>query len=158
VDGPGFKLRRTAGGNGTMPDGDDVVSGKTYGPYVDSKFSAIGFALRDGNQNTILYYTATGRKPNLTVVAGAPADGPYVGTNGNAFYNASQNSDQVLPVEDMRKLLGDENANGAIQGTETAAHTGPFLLWAAGNDGVYGLSNEKSDDITNFTLPQRYVK
>ena len=153
VDGPGFKLRRVDNGNGVVPDAEDTVSGKTYGPYVDTKFPAIGFALRDGNDNAILYYPATGRKPDL-------ATGPYVGTDGTAFYNANHNSNQVLPLESMRRLLGDKNFDGAIGTGETAAHTGPYLLWSAGSDGVYGFigTATKSDDVTNFNPPGEFVK
>lgn len=162
VDGPGFKLRRTdptTSGDGVVPSNDDLVTGKTYGPYIDIKFPSVGFALRDASDNTILYYVATGRKPDLGTALAAPAaNGPYVGTTGSAFYDASQNSFDVLPLEAMRMLLGDKNANGAIDAGETAAHTGPYLLWTAGDDGIYGFTSNRSDDVTNFTPPPEFVK
>ena len=37
-------------------------------------------------------------------------------------------------------LLGDTSCNGQIDAGETAAYSGPFILWAAGPDGFWGWS------------------
>ena len=52
----------------------------------------------------------------------------------------------------------DTNQNGQIDATgsppETAAYTGPYILWSAGADGILGISPDgKSDNITNFVIP-----
>jgi type II secretory pathway pseudopilin PulG len=70
----------------------------------------------------------------------------------------------TTPLTVMRALMGDttgagNQGDGIIDTTagETAATTGPYILWAAGEDGYFGLDGDgKSDDVTNFTFPAQF--
>jgi hypothetical protein len=42
----------------------------------------------------------------------------------------------------MSYRLGDLNYNGVIDATETPVTTGPYLLWSAGPDGVFGNDDD----------------
>ena len=165
ADGPGFRTRG--------------MSGKVWGPYLPPEKFKLGnpsrgpaadeptgyVTLFDKQNRPILYYRAQG-KPNIHLPRG------YVGTNppDKAMFNTYDNMDNsnrgAMRFEQLAMMLGDINTNGAIDAGETAAYEGPYLLWSAGPDEVYGpdapilagstdpakirKAVDKSDDITNF--------
>jgi prepilin-type N-terminal cleavage/methylation domain-containing protein len=143
ADGPGFRTR---------PGGQ----GKVYGPYLKPEAFTLGktdgsppsadfsdAVLLDKTKKAVLYFPARASKPDLGqansfVARATTAD------NFRPLYNAYDN--KLIDLADMRRSLGDADADGRIDSGETAKYTGPFILWCAGPDGEYG--NE--DDITNF--------
>ena len=210
--GPGLRVRPASKGlDGIWDTADDVAQGKVYGPYVPpdklkiaSQASIIAGnptpaldntdVILDSQGNPILYFAATPRKPDITVIAnvngvavpGFVARGSLgVGCCAAMLYDADQNLylDNLHPgvatyidgatvsaftrtadatpantaLFRMRVILGDTNADGIIGVGETAATTGPYLLWSAGVDGYFGpddpanpSSVSKCDDVTNF--------
>ena len=168
ADGMGFRTR---------PGGQ----GRIYGPYIDvDKFNVRSdttltpsrYYLVDknfspgGRQNPAVLYIPRNIKSTIT-----PAE-RYVGDN-TFMYNATavndwaSNSDVWPPLgslaagTQMRIAMGDKNGNGVIGNGETPAFTGPYVLWMAGPDGMFGLTNGQgkrgaddgtyaSDDIANF--------
>jgi prepilin-type N-terminal cleavage/methylation domain-containing protein len=164
ADGPGFRTRG--------------MSGKVWGPYIRPEQFKLGnpsrgpsaddptgyLTLFDKNNKPILYYRAVG-KPNIRMNRG------YVGTNppNKAMWNTYDNMDSSnrggMRFDQLAMMLGDTNTNGGIDPGETPAHEGPYLLWSAGPDEVFGpdaslgsstdpakvrKAVERSDDITNF--------
>lgn len=163
ADGPGFRTRGK--------------SGRVYGPYLKPESFSLGnpststtagtgpdrrpfFAILDRYNKPILYYRAIG-KPNIRLAKGfvwvtaPPADKP--------MYNAHDN--RAVSRLILSPILGDLNANGMIDGNESPAHEGPFVLWSGGPDETFGVNAsaappvtgpvdakdlEKCDDITNF--------
>jgi type II secretory pathway pseudopilin PulG len=172
--GPGFRTRGR--------------SGQVYGPYLkldQFKLANPGpaaaidlpghMALMDRYNRPILYYTAVG-KPNIRLPKSYVWDraGP-----DKPMYSATDNWNPArgvggMPKETLALILGDLNINGQIDSTpglptdETPAYEGPYLLWSAGPDEIFGLPQGalptspppkpedvrkaigKSDDITNF--------
>ena len=58
-------------------------------------------------------------------------------------------------------MLGDTNKDGMINNSEQPMTTAPYLLWTAGQDGVFGLNTAaqpNSDDIANFEYPSQYQR
>ena len=165
LPGPGFRIR---------------PQGRIFGPYLPpAKFKMAPtpgsagtepgyFALMDRYAKPILYYPATG-KPNIRMGVAS-----YVGDRAQtdpatSLYNWRDNrgdatANQPMNIAAMRRMLGDENANGTIDGPESAAYEGPFILWSGGPDETFGPAAgmpvgtpqevrravQKSDDITNF--------
>ena len=155
-DGPGFKTRRAPGPDGQYNTDDDIMQGRTYGPYVPAdKFKlsnpadpdnpappVLLLTLLDNWGKPILYYPA---RPGANVNV---ANG-YVAVETAALrpmFDAADNAE--VPVTELRRALGDESDNGGIETAagERARHTGPYILWSAGPDGNFGTS----DDIRNF--------
>jgi len=113
-----------------------------------------------------------------TVSAQTPLLKPLYNSYDNTFDTTTNKP--MLDQKQMQYLLGDTNMNGTIESSlmppETAATTAPYLLWTAGADGQYGFGNDpatgqplvinsttpparhKTDDITNFDLPQGVKK
>ena len=149
--GPGFRIR---------------TGGKVWGPYLQSdRFRIANGKILDRYRMPILYYAANG-KPNINLPGGY-IDDRSVTAAARPLYDVSQNKSDDravgLNLVRFRLMLGDDTViNGGIDGApaadppETAAHTGPFILWSAGPDQLYGpdANNvqevERSDDITNF--------
>ena len=178
--GPGFRTRGQ--------------TGQVYGPYLKvdqfklanpGPVGAIDYpgqwALMDRYNRPILYYVAVG-KPNIRMKTSYAWD--RTGTDKPLYnaldnWNPGRNQSMPRPLVSMSKemmavMLGDLNANGQIDAAaaagaeETPAYEGPYLLWSAGPDEVFGLPEgalptspppaadavrkaiEKSDDITNF--------
>lgn len=54
----------------------------------------------------------------------------------------------------LRAMLGDADNSGNINGGEQAACTAPFILWAPGKDGMFGMRYDGgkyvTDDVANF--------
>ena len=167
-DGPGFRAR---GG------------GKVYQAYLPSdKFKLVrpdgtqttptsgvdlnNCALGDRYGKPILYYPGN-KTANIRVADGYVNDASYVGTTGTAgggvrpMFNSNDNNGGPtagLSEIQLRTLLGDRDNNGGINGGETAAYTGPYLLWSAGPDETFGPPNasqpvsprNRCDDVANF--------
>ena len=168
VDGPGMKQ------NGR---------GKTLGPYLQpDKFKVRGLAIIDRSGEPILYFVRSPGSHNTHVaVANAPS---YAGVGTGAAYNTSDNeiffrvgneiTSDPTPTSTqpnnatkaIQILMGDTNVDGYIDNNETEV-TLPYILWAAGPDGVFGpyrasgvdpstpgvwTTNmlQKYDDVTNF--------
>ena len=160
--GPGFRTRGT--------------TGRVYGPYLPPERFKLGdpsgtqiepgyLAIVDRYNRPILYYPATG-KPNIRLAKSYT--GERTGSD-KPMYNTLDNKNARPDVPNaLGIMLGDWDADGMIEpgGTppEAPAFEGPFILWCAGPDEVFGppagmaLSSpdlarkgvEKSDDVTNF--------
>lgn len=164
-------------------DGGDEQSYRTKrgssikSPYLQSgTFKVVGCAIVDRNDNPILYFPAASGSRNPAV--------SYADATPNAIYNPNTN---LVPFSwrSPTSSTGDTNArnrlvavlgdnmtiNGMIDANETAATTGPYILWSAGPDGRYGSALQdvtadvveaydnrannptnvvRCDDVTNF--------
>lgn len=161
LNSPGFRIR--------------AGQGKVYGPYLKPESFKIGdpttpgstvvgrWAILDKSGRPILYYPATPNRPNVSTAAAyisdqvrdpfLPATALYYGRD-NWDGNAT-NAARVMGTRKLRRMLGDLNNNGGIDGAEQAVYTGPFILWAAGPDEEFGSEApngrlDKTDDVTNF--------
>lgn len=176
ADGNGFRVR---------PGGQ----GRVYGPYISpDKFTVftfdnsvpadpIRYYLIDknfspsGRQNPPVLYLPRNTKTTIT-----PAQG-YLGTGSGVMYDVTPITQMtlgadpswtalattLLPGDQIRTVMGDLDRNGVITNGETAPFTGPYILWMAGPDGMFGLTNEsgkrdidtgryQTDDIANFNF------
>jgi prepilin-type N-terminal cleavage/methylation domain-containing protein len=167
-DGPGFRVRKNVTASG-------VYTGKVYGPYLSpEKFKMQGLALLDLWGNPILYFPAAPGQHPITLssdsaaspddfvwdgrdTTASPAPTPlYDFSNNFALMGTTSSSGFTSPqVMGMQQIMGDRNFNGHIDGSETATYTGPYILWSAGPDGIYGFATgkTKTDDIFNFDIP-----
>ncbi|MEO6435343.1 MAG: hypothetical protein ABIP55_06225, partial [Tepidisphaeraceae bacterium] len=171
-NGPGFKVR---------------AGSKSYGPYLaPEKFKFRGVALLDGNDNPILYFPARPGKvaqtPGWVLVKDSIADtgvlAPpvYEAADNLVFFLrpgppaevVTSNPDRVKARQRMEALLMTTGTtpppsyDATMQANEAPITTGPYLLWAAGADGLFGAGKTASsaaptpadikdcDDITNF--------
>jgi len=118
--------------------------------------------INDSNGKPYLYFPGTVPSPDITKKIGAI--GLFVSTNAtrlapNPLYNFSDAPTGTLSLADMQSILGDTNKDGMINPGETASSTAPYLLWAAGPDGTFGLdTNKKTDDVTSFEIPAQFVR
>lgn len=172
AEGPGFRVRRLFGPT-------NEIQGKVYGPYLQPDQFKLGdgnggavddFAtvfIADSEGNAILYFPARPAKSSINV------DDGYIAQSEASMYDADDN---ISPfgtdgLEKIRAMLGDYDNSGGINTNtasgivENAFHQGPYLLWAAGRDGVFGpILTDKSDpaavkkdvadcdDVTNFNV------
>jgi prepilin-type N-terminal cleavage/methylation domain-containing protein len=161
------------------------IGGRAYGPYLQpDKFKMQGLALLDRQGNPILYFPGSPGRPNIHAAGG------FVGNSAGSLYNEADNllffrqsteSTDVYSTRAFRAVLGDYDSdipqgqpqpstafNGQIDpgAGETDATNGPFLLWSAGPDGIFGPIHPlaasppaewpnkadilKCDDVTNF--------
>ena len=161
--GPGWKSR---------------VGAKTQQPYLPlEKFKLVDplnprtpnpnlntAVIGDRYSNPILYYPAN-PAGNINVPGGYVDAAPYasqtsvLANRATPRYNANDNINKLTTVQQLRRLLGDNDGDGGINGAaESAAFTGPFLLWSAGPDEQYGLKDptkpvspsNRCDDVANF--------
>lgn len=147
---------------------DELSQGKVYGPYLNpDKFKVkmtSGSATVDGsaviadsNDIPIVYLPKTPWPSTITAADGFVSENDYNPATpvDNAklpmwnFYDARSSftassftrtgSDPpVNALKRMQAMLGDIDCDGSITGSETAAYTGSFILWAAGDDGQFG--------------------
>ena len=148
-DGPGFRV---------------ITGGKAYGPYLQPDrytLNPVGGLqiLNEKDGQPILYYPASPKKPNITIAGG------YLAVNAGLvrpLYDYGDNSTvgtPPLPIAAMRQLLGDLNNNGAIDPGEKAAFDGPYILWTAGRDGIFGFDTKLlTDDIANVDFDGQLLK
>jgi prepilin-type N-terminal cleavage/methylation domain-containing protein len=164
ADGPGFRPRGT--------------TGRVFGPYLrpdqfrvenpanpsDPNPLTMVLLERHFYEMPILYYPASAARPNIRSAKGYVGDYDYRRPPGTvvALYNARDNPE--LPFDQLARMLGDYNGNGMIDAGEQPATEAPFLLWAAGGDGIYGMPRtlplsppdrvrkavSDVDDVTNF--------
>lgn len=148
--------------------------GRTYGPYIQPDKFKISDVSRDKDVlgkpipsgclldmrgNPILYYPA---RPGISDVTAAQG---YVGESTDYtvihpfLYNFSDNDDSAQPrfagdainnIKMMRAMLGDINGDGAIDAGETAAYTGPYIIWSAGSDGLFGPVDGSGAQLTSL--------
>ena len=125
------------------------AGGKYYTCFVDKT-----------SERPILYFPAKDPAPNIS------NNGIYV-TNDMTFkipmFNYADRGTGINfigNVADFQKVLGDTNTNGGIDAAagERPSTVAPFILYSAGEDGIYGLSpgDQKTDDIANFEIPSQY--
>ena len=193
ADGPGFRVRRNAGPDGVLCTVDDILQGQVYQPYIDIdrfQVDSTNCYIREraittlnpakGDVPPILYYVA---KSSATGKVSVEAPGGSFVTNlDTSLYNSNQNlaldgywapHPAVAPytgvadadrLTDMQRMMGDRTNAGQINAREKPAFTGPFLLWVAGKDGMFGLRAPgtpggayETDDIANFDFDDRIV-
>jgi prepilin-type N-terminal cleavage/methylation domain-containing protein len=162
VEGPGFRAR---------------PGGKIHGPYLDAaKFKVTrtdaDAEMLDSNGSVIVYVPGFPGSVNITTGTGG-----YIADDRRALYDARATQIFQHPVspgasafrrvgegndadalQRFRNLMGDIDNDGLIGAGETAAHRGPYLLWSAGYDGLFGTASHTPtpaeraacDDVTNF--------
>lgn len=175
-----------------------AAAGASTGKWDSTNFTDA--TLLDPQGNPILYYpaapgniTVSATTPPATpifvcdaTVNGVPqgnANPPLAQCLYNGFdnygYGQSKITDQDLfmpatsvSANELAYLLGDIQQKGyIIPGSEQAVTTQPYLLWSAGEDGIFGFpgchtvgataasfAGQKTDDVTNFDLPSNMVK
>jgi type II secretory pathway pseudopilin PulG len=171
ADGPGFQAR--PGGKvwpAYLSQGQFKVGNLNANATID--FTTIALSdyqqvfILDRFNKPVLYYRAQGN-PNIRTSKG------FVAANSagvRALYDSSQNV-TFLTEANLRAMLGDISGggpvdanspvapDGMINGTETAAFSGPYILWSAGPNETYGpdpgdtgntSAIERCDDVTNF--------
>jgi len=185
ADGPGFRVRGTVGavkGPYLPPDrfliGTADAMGVVHAPKLLDNAEDV---LADRNSSPILYFAATpgavatsdhgfvqdvllpakpGEAQHATslfvfddnAIYLAPARGP-----GNSFYNHADLTRGGWQVMSYR--LGDTGPiDGVIESPEVPITTGPYLLWSAGPDGIFGNDDDVMSDGTQLqqvtgTLP-----
>ena len=137
--------------------------GKNYGPYLEPERWRLSehdhdadpatekrfwypTAILDRNDKPVLYYPALPREPDIYAAANnarnfVDATPSFVlgqtPTRQASLYNSYDNRGR-LPQADLRRMLGDANANGRLDAGEEPATTGPFLLIATDDTGDYG--------------------
>lgn len=177
ADGSGFRLNPVEpGGDGVLGTADDVPArGQVYSPYLNMDRFKIArnkdypryFFIQDAFENPILYFPASLAKPSPTVhladrLISPPPNQSYVPPlydfrdNETAFW-LSIDVDPAVPLSRFLVMLGDLNADGAINLGEQTPQTMPFLLWSAGPDGAFGPKDPTSkkdregcDDVANL--------
>lgn len=145
--------------------------------------SKLQFCILDSNGNPILYAPASPKRlsPQAAYLPATTAlvttslnpqqttiwDFTDVDTVNTQYFRHAGEGDSTNALKRFQILLGDYNSgtpsastnfNGVIDTGETAATTGPFILWTAGPDGKFGTDSvaptdrelRNCDDITNF--------
>jgi len=172
ANGPGFRIR---------------AGSAAKRPYLQAdRFKVVGTDLVDNEGNPILYFPASPAKRNLSAGTGHTANLAAASSDATSLYDPNDNvvpfrlqsptveATDVNAMIRIRAMLGDMDADGqidsAVIGTkrELTATEAPFLLWAAGRDGIFGppvveatvttdaLFNsqakkaESCDDVVNF--------
>lgn len=153
------------------------AGGRTYGPYIQAdKFKiSDGSAnyvdimgktiplgcLLDMNGNPILYFSAALGKPDITTGTGYVKDDASYANRNSYLYNYADNDVAAQPrfpnVKMMSAMLGDLDGSGGINGGETAKYTGPYILWSAGADGLFGPVDGSGRQRTTAPVPQEDV-
>ncbi len=149
------------------------TGGRMYGPYIQAdkfkiadgtttyvdhfgKTVPVG-CLLDMNGNPILYYSAALSKPDITQGTGYVENQSSYANRNSYLYNYADNDDATEPrftdKKMMRAMLGDYNNNGRIDGGETAKYTGPYILWSAGPDGLFGPINGSGAQLAASATP-----
>lgn len=159
LPGFGFRVRNTGQGNryGPYLKPDNFKIAPINNPTLPAACNNTDEIL-DYNGHPILYYPAYPNRPVLDpTVAYVGGAGAPLFANGAGLpflFDPRENDTAVLSQPDMQIILGDTNTNGRIDpvtNNETAAFTGPYILWSAGADGRFGITAPgKCDDITNF--------
>jgi type II secretory pathway pseudopilin PulG len=174
ADGPGFRLRGTTGdvkGPYLPPDRFRIgtaarLTGLIQPPGLansgggpsPAQFNNSQDVLADRNYRPILYFPATPgavptAAPNGFMAPSATAPPSLFVFGDNAVYlqppycnpaDLTRNANNGWQVLSYR--LGDANFNGVIDPGETAITNGPYLLWSAGPDGIFGNDDDVMSD------------
>lgn len=191
VTGAQVLCRALYGPGNAAQDGHDGFGfavrqgGQVFGPYLRVGQFKIGdpnapdsatpnpleMCLLDGNNKPILYYPA---RPGPVILAGTiNGASTFISGGSQSVFNFTDN--YLAPPKDyvsnsqFMAVMGDLDLDGKIMASETAASTGPFVLWTAGPDGKFGPPDDqlvtgggasgrtknaalvaKCDDVTNF--------
>lgn len=153
MDGPGFKV-----GLGT----------KIYGPYLDLTHfklnttatplgDPVQSVLLDKSGNPIVYLPASPLAGKINRTTGEqyilPKD-RFFGADTSYLFNSNDfpeltASGSATQSKKFYAMLGDANRDGDFDTDEQPQFTGPYLLWSAGTDGVYGPEKlDSSSDVT----------
>jgi prepilin-type N-terminal cleavage/methylation domain-containing protein len=158
ADGLGF---RTRGG---------AARSQVYGPYLRPENFKTRYAAADGSDAELLdrtgapiaYFVAASPKPNIRTAPPTGQPAPFVDANNGqvrTLYNFTDNAGLFSPTDlaRFRFAMGDRNNNGYIDGPETPAWEGEFLLWFRGDDTEWGpaaateAALRNMDDVTSFS-------
>jgi type II secretory pathway pseudopilin PulG len=176
ADGPGFRLRGTSGnvkGPYLPPDRFRIGTAERMtgliqppglanagGSPTPARFNNSQDVLADRNYRPILYFPATpgaiiSAAPNGFVApAYSTSSSPSLFIYGdNDLYLHPPSGSQADLTRTTGKgwqvlsyRLGDANFNGMIDPGETPITTGPYLLWSAGPDGIFGNDDDVMSD------------
>ena len=174
ADGPGFRTRY---------DPTRGLSSKITNPYLPAdKFKRQGLALLDHNGGPIMYFPASSVKMNLNQATGfyissgtlAPGSQTLFNFDDNGTLATSltpQNTNTAAGLARMQAMMGLRTLNNPapLPAGKQPVNV-PYLLWSPGADGIFGTFEDlttfggdaalidravrKSDDVTNFPLPQ----
>jgi prepilin-type N-terminal cleavage/methylation domain-containing protein len=185
ADGPGFRVRGTIGavkGPYLPPDrfliGTADSMGVVHAPKLLDNAQDV---LADRNSSPILYFAATPgavatSSPNGFVEDQLPPHKPGEAPIDSSLFTFDDNAIYLAPARGpgggasnpanltrggwqvMSYRLGDSNINGVIDPGEVPITTGPYLLWSAGPDGIFGNDDDVMSDGTQLqqvtgTLP-----
>ncbi len=180
ADGAGFRLRS---------------GGAVHRAYLEAgRLKFRGLAVLDLYEHPILYFPQNPYKVNLSSASSRlveQSSNTSIQTmydfdaNGSLFKSmtpdaAADGTAFTRSLARMQVMMGDvsDTGTGAPDGKisagngETAATTGPFILWSAGADGLFGPATDvssnnsslsatdrrnlaaKADDVTNFNVGQ----
>ena len=150
VDGPGIS-----------------VNGRKVGYIPSDRLRVRGCAILDQQDRPILYFRAHGN-PNVnkplnggpSLIAQAVAGAKFDANDDIQFFARPQDATPVTTLNTnpalkrIQAMLGDFDVavgtggtsfDGIIDGSESIAVNGPYLLWAAGPDGFYGINVSEPD-------------
>jgi prepilin-type N-terminal cleavage/methylation domain-containing protein len=177
ADGPGFRVRGNTGavsGPYLPPDRFrigvvDIATHLVVPPGIENhsaaSFNNLQDVLADRNNSPILYFAATRSAsatsaPNGFVGSAFAATGPvslfYFGDNvvylTPPYGNPANLTRAATGWQVMSYRLGDSvHTDGTIDPTtENAITTGPFLLWSAGPDTIFGNDDDVMTDGTQL--------
>jgi prepilin-type N-terminal cleavage/methylation domain-containing protein len=175
-DGTGFRAgTATPGPDGSWGTNDDQIPyGPVRGPYVQpDKFRigvpVTGATVTDADAASACFLTGEANQPILYYPVRAGAN--YAAANGHVATHVPGSGDGINPAVNfhdnsqfftdqskLRAMLGDYNDNGRIDAGETMRTKEPFILWAAGEDEIFGPKTAdkagvaKCDDVTNYSF------
>jgi hypothetical protein len=174
ADGPGFRVRGTTGTvKGPYLPADrftigvvgamdpTIMASEPARAVTTVAFDNMIDVIADRYYHPILYFAAnkaadpssnSATTPFVSELASSQSTfnyGDCVGTRSPADGRGLgiATAPQKLTLKVMRFRLGDSDADGRIDPTrETAVTAGPYLLWAAGPDGVFGSEDDVADN------------
>jgi len=162
--------------------------GDPASPKTPNSANVLLWTILDSNDQPILYFPAAPQKLRINMTTNYVGKNQTASPQILYMYNLADNLglQSVSPLDDqvhtiftrandnndakrMGILLGDydpanpsasTNYNSGIDGNEHAATTGPYILWSAGPDGIFGTDSitptakelQNCDDVTNFNM------
>ncbi len=143
----------------------NIAGAKAYGPYLQPDRYTLNPAgllqiMNEKDGQPILYYPASPKKPNITLPSGYLASA--AGTERPLYdYDDNAAVPGIMLIARMQQLMGDLNGNGGIDVGEKAAFDGPYILWTAGRDNLFGFDTNPTpltDDIANVDFDGQLLK
>ncbi len=128
-----------------------VAGGRQYGPYLQpDKFTVVGTSgvarIADRNGTPFQYLPRDSAHATNILV---PNAGPAVTTPPTTYMFDSRDTDTTAidaqGVLGVQVMLGDDNLDNTINGTERLRYTGPYLLISAGPDKKFLSPNTTAD-------------